>query len=615
MTPLPFDPASAPRPGSGALQHAALAVLGVFVGCGGSAALPTKATFDAPAAPDTADADTAATADLDGDGYTTADGDCDDTDASVHPGASETWYDGVDQDCAGDNDDDADGDGYAGTSAGGTDCDDTNSAVHPDGIDTPLADGDCDGSFSNSLAGAPLRFAAEAAGDWAGVSLATTGDVDADGVPDMVVGARYNSTFGERTGKVYLLSGAHLDRSDHLGDHPAFHGEADNNWLGYAVGRAGDVTGDGIPDLLLGALQHDEARGAVYVVPGGGWLQEAGTDLNVADHATTTLVGALPDDLLGISIYTAGDVDGDDRADLLVGAHHATTAGGVTGEAFLLRGGGLLDGSQPRPDVEDAAWTFIGEHDGDEAGRFVTGIDDYDGDGLDDVAIAAPWADHAGAEDGIVYVVSSASLPVYSGTPQILSLADADLRLHGEAAGDSAGHSILTAGDLDGDGRGDLAVGSMFNDAGGTDAGRAYFIVGDTLAHHSPVFDLADADHKLAGESTDDRAGRLASSAGDLDGDGRDDLLMSAFERDEGGENTGKTYLFLASSLGLSSTASMADADATLLGVHEGDYAGQTAAGVGDLDGDGRGELLIGAYREDTSGEDAGMVYVLWSNL
>ena len=189
-------------------------------------------------------------------------------------------------------------------------------------------DGDCDGAFDNSLAGAPFRFIGESDGDWAGVSLATTGDVDADGTPDMVVGARYNGNFAERAGKVYLLSGAHLDRSEQLADHPAFHGEADNNWLGYAVGRAGDVTGDGIPDLLLGALQHDEARGAIYIVPGGGWLQEAGTNTNVADVAVSTLVGDQPDDHLGIFIYTAGDIDGDHRADIIIGAHHAETADG-----------------------------------------------------------------------------------------------------------------------------------------------------------------------------------------------------------------------------------------------------------------------------------------------
>jgi len=588
--------------------------LGAFVaGCAGTAPLPTSSTF-APH-PGSESPPASADPDADGDGWSAAQGDCDDTDPEAYPGAAEIWYDGVDQDCEGDSDDDADFDGFPAVEMGGTDCDDHNDAVHPEASDTPFADGDCDGEFDNRLDASPWRFDGEAAGDWAGVALANTGDVDADGLPDMVVGARYNSTNGERTGKVYLLSGGHLDRSSLLGDHPGFHGESDNDWLGYSVGHAGDVTGDGIPDLLLGALQHDEARGAVYVVPGGAWLQEAGTDLDVGAEAYATLVGTLPDDLLGISIYASGDVDGDARSDILVGAHHATTAGGVTGKAYLLMGGGLLDGTDPRPAITEADWTFEGVQNGDEAGRFVSGIEDFDGDGLDDVAIAAPWADHAASEDGIVYVVSSASLPGSDGTSRVFSLADADLLLHGEAEGDSAGHSILTAGDLDGDGYGDLAVGSMFHDAAGEDAGRAYFVVGDTLGRSGPVLSLSDADHKFDGEAPDDRAGRLASSAGDLDGDGRDDLLMSSFENDDGGENAGKTYLFLASNLGASSTRSMGEADAILLGSNAGDYAGQTAAGVGDLTGDGRSELLVGAYRGDAGGEDSGMVFVLSSNL
>lgn len=282
------------------------------------------------------------------------------------------------------------------------------------------------------------------------------------------------------------------------------------------------------------------------------------------------------------------------------------------GKAYLLTSSGSLDGTDPTPAVHDAAWTFEGELDADEAGRFVTGIDDLDGDGLAEVAIAAPRADHTAEEAGVVYVVTSSTIPVLAGTPQTLSLADADVLLHGEAAGDTAGHSILTAGDFDGDGKGDLTLGSMFNDAGGRDAARAYFVTGDTLSSTSGSVDLADVDHKLSGEAPDDR---LASTAGDLDGDGLDDLLVYSFENDEAAEAAGKTDLFLAAGLGATSTQSMADADATLVGERPGDDSGQTAAGVSDLNHDDCNDLLVGAYRSDVGGEDAGMVYILRSNL
>ena len=550
--------------------------------------------------------------DRDGDGFSVDAGDCDDDNASIYPGAVEIWYDGVDQDCAADNDYDADLDSFTSAEHGGTDCDDSNPSVNPAQTDTPFADGNCDGNYSNSLAGASYAYTGENDGDWAGVALTATGDVDADGVPDMLVGARYNSDNGERAGKIYLLSGAQLGQSTDLGSLPSFVGETPGDWLGYAVGYAGDTNGDGVAELLMAGLHHQNDRGAVYLVNGGSDLNQQGQD--VAQRADLKLLGEEEGDLLGVSVYAAGDVDGDQRSDLLIGAHKA---GGsfetAPGKAYLVLSSGLISQGGEQS-VADASYVFLGENAGDETGRFVSGVEDFDGDGLAELMIASPWSDQRGEDAGTIYVVRSSSLPPPSGAQQTINLGDADHIFQAEGAGDFTGHAVLDAGDVDGDGKGDLMVGSMYNDYGGEDVGRAYLILGASLSDTGTI-ELSDADYKFAGEKTGDRAGRLVGSAGDMDDDGLSDVVIGAFGNDDAADMAGKTYFVMGNTLGASSTISLSDIETTVIGERNGDASGQTATGIGDVNQDGRDDVLIGAFRNDDIAQDAGKVYILLSSL
>lgn len=585
-------------------------------GSAGSAGLPVATDFSSPRpVADTATLETPdADEDGDGDGWTTEEGDCDDENANIYPGAEEVWYDGVDQDCAEDNDFDADKDGYTAHDDLGEDCDDTHPLIHPEGADSAFRDGDCDGVFSNVLDQADFTLRGEAAGDWAGVSLAESGDVDGDTIPDFLVGARYNSENGTKAGKVYLVLGNALGATSLLGDLPAFLGDGEEQWLGYSVGHAGDINGDGFNDLLVGALQAQDAAGAVYLVHGGPELRTRTSSVPISSAATTTLTGSQPDDLLSISISGAGDVDNDGMNDILVGAHKADGVSPNAGCAYLVSSRGLLSrtGSQS---VSQAAWTFLGDATDDETGRFVTGVDDVDGDGLGEVAIAAPWADPRGPLSGTTYVVLSSSLPILPNTTQVFTLSDADLLFYGEDAGDSAGHSIFTVGDTDGDGTGDLGIGAMYNDRGGIDTGTAYIVLGDTLAHTEGAWGLEQADILLTGEHTGDAAGRLISRAGDMDADGLGDIVVGAFGNDERGEGAGKTYVFRGGDIRSGGVFALASTPFQLLGEHAGDQSGQTAAGIGDINGDGRDDLLVGAFWNDDLATDAGKVYILRSNL
>ena len=119
----------------------------------------------------------------------------------------------------------------------------------------------------------------------------------------------------------------------------------------------------------------------------------------------------------------------------------------------------------------------------------------------------------------------------------------------GEAEGDESGSSVASAGDVDGDGLDDLLMGAWGNNEGGADAGKTYLMMGSTVAAGittgSASWDVGQADASFVGQYGDDYSGSSVASAGDVDGDGLDDLVIGASQNDEGGSNSGKTYLVL----------------------------------------------------------------------
>lgn len=181
----------------------------------------------------------------------------------------------------------------------------------------------------------------------------------------------------------------------------------------------------------------------------------------------------------------------------------------------------------------------------------------------------------------------------------------------GEAGGDYSGNSIAHVGDVNGDGWDDFIIGARGNSYAGQFAGQVYLILGPPLGWML-WSDLAYAPVSFLGENSDDNAGYSVASAGDVNGDGLMDFLVSAPGNDEAGADAGKVYLIFGRREGWMPRMPLsAAADATFLGEAPGDGAGKSLAAVGDVNGDGYDDFLIGAPFNDYAGAEAGQAYLI----
>ena len=542
-------------------------------------------------------------------GYSAKSGDCDETAADIHPGASETIADGVDQDCDGGDRcyADADDDGFRPDSAS------TVASVDLDCLDSGEADGtapvgDCDDGDATTFVGAAEVVADGIDQDCDGGDLCFM-DGDNDGF-------RPDSTSTVASADLDCLDSGEADGTVPVGDcddgdatlnvsctkslssaDAKLTGETYDDRAGFSVSAAGDVNNDGYADVLVGASYESTGgagAGAAYLVMGS---STGITDMGLSS-ADVKLTGETRS--LAGSVASAGDVNGDGYADVLVGAFREDTAGQDAGAAYLIYGSvdGLSDMSLSSADVK-----FTGESAWDFAGYSIASAGDVNGDGYADILIGANRDDAGFTDAGAAYLILGSDIALSD-----RSLASANAKLTGEAVDDFAGRSVSSAGDTNGDGLSDVLVGAHLEDTGQSDAGAAYLLLGSS----SGISDmsLSSADAKLTGENGGDYAGWSVSTAGDVNNDGYTDVLVGAYGEDTAWSQAGAAYLVLGSSSGISDM-SLSSADAKLTGEAGSDAAGRSVSTAGDVNGDGYSDVLVGAPYERTGGSNAGAAYLV----
>ncbi len=257
---------------------------------------------------------------------------------------------------------------------------------------------------------------------------------------------------------------------------------------------------------------------------------------------------------------------------------------------------------------------------GDESGRSVSAAGDVNGDGVDDLLIRASFAGLNGIKSGASYVVFGTSGMGNSDTLELSSLdGNNGFVLNGVIAGDEAGYSVSAAGDVNGDGVDDLLISAVGADTNGGSSGASYVVFGASGVGSSGTLELSSLDGSngfvLNGVAAGDFSGFSVSTAGDVNGDGVDDLLIGAFRADPNGNYSGASYVVF----GASGTVELSSLDGSngfvLNGVTVGDLSGFSVSAAGDFNGDSVDDLLIGAFGANPNGNYSGASYVVFGQV
>ena len=401
--------------------------------------------------------------------------------------------------------------------------------------------------------------------DYSGASVRKAGDVNGDGLADFLIGAPWGEAAqGTNAGESYLVFGraggfgAGLDLSTLNGaTGVTFRGGAAGDGLGFAVSSAGDINGDGFDDLILGAREAngggDPDSGSSYVVFGRAGGFAAGIDVAGLTGANGfAILGADASDRSGYSVAAAGDVNGDGIDDLIIGAPQGDPGGRANaGEAYVVFG--RLGGFGATLDLGALSgangFTISGVDAGDNAGWSVASAGDLNGDGRADLVIGALYADPGGRDNaGETYVVFGRAGGFGANLDLSSMPAAMGFTITGTAALNLTGHSVASAGDVNGDGIDDLLIGAIYADgSGGADAGETYVVFGRTTGFGGTL-DLATLNGQtgfaIGGAAAGDFSGQSVSAAGDVNGDGFDDLIIGAPQADPSGRaNAGSSYV------------------------------------------------------------------------
>jgi hypothetical protein len=524
-----------------------------------------------------------------------------------------------------------------------------------------------------------FRLDGVAASDYSGVSAASAGDVNGDGLADLIIGAGYADPNGNTSaGSSYVYfspasggatyRGTTLaDRLSGTSDGDTINGYSGNDILNGNVGNdtitggtgndtinggAGNDTvkwapGDGNDTVTLGTGTNSIDFGAnayTYVDSGTQRVFTIGSaTVTVTDWTTGTsgftssinlsslngstgfrLDGVSAGDNSGYSVASAGDVNGDGFADLIVGAYFADPNGSASGSSYVVFGNasGFTSAINLSSLNGTTGFRLDGVSADDRSGWSVASAGDVNGDGFADLIIGAIDVDATRGMEGASYVVFGKA----SGFTSAIDLSSLNgttgFRLNGVADSDRSGWSVASAGDVNGDGFADVIVGAPRADPNSNGSSGSSYVVFGKASGFTSAIDLSSLNgttgFRLDGVAADDESGTSVASAGDVNGDGFADLVIGARYADPNGSNSGSSYVVFGKSSGFTAAINLTSLNGTtgfrLDGVAAGDYSGWSVATAGDVNGDGLADIIISASSADPNGSASGSSYVVFGN-
>jgi hypothetical protein len=405
-----------------------------------------------------------------------------------------------------------------------------------------------------------------------GISVAMAGDVNGDGHSDILVGAHQYDNGQLNEGAAFLFYGNTASVSLAA---VALEANQAGAMMGYAVSSAGDVTGDGFTDVMVGARLYSNGQayeGAVFIY--------RGSAAGLVTANPYRLESDQIDARFGHSIAPAGDVNGDQVADIIVGAYLYDAAQVNQGAVFLYFGT-----SNPQEPVYRKAILIPLQQREAQFGWTVAAAGDINGDGFSDFMVGARYYDSEKLNEGGVFIYYGDLSREYNGS---------DIMITGHQGNAWMGSALAPAGDVNGDGYSDLIIGAYAYDNGQTDEGTALIYHGGGLTGNE------SAGTWLYDSVASRRFGSVVADAGDINGDGFDDVLISAPGTDAAA--TGRTCIVYGSPYG----------------IHEAWFSekmtipfGRTVAGAGDINGDGYADIIIGNpnYTNSGNGGEARIYY------
>ncbi|MFC1735237.1 carboxypeptidase regulatory-like domain-containing protein [Candidatus Hydrogenedentota bacterium] len=437
-----------------------------------------------------------------------------------------------------------------------------------------------------------------------GHSVSGAGDVNGDGYDDIIVGAdKYdNGLVDEGAAFVFIGSPAGLvghapkDTGVWMAESNRFEGQ-----FGRSVSGAGDVNGDGYSDVIVGAAYTPRESGTAFVFHGSasGLMGNAPGD---------TGVWTAESNLFGASVSGAGDVNGDGYADIVVGASKYDNGDSSEGAAFVFHGSASgLVGNAPG---DSGVWMAESNQAAAYFGESVSGAGDINGDGYADIVVGAPGYDNDLTNEGATFVFHGSASGLMGNAP-----GDTDVWMaEGNQVGSRFGHSVSDAGDINGDGYGDVIVAANdYYNGGENTEGAAFIFLGAAFG----LIGKAPEDATVSMTKSNQAGaffGESVSGAGDVNGDGYADVIVGASRYDNGEENEGAAFLFLSSESGLQGSAP-GDSGVWMMESNQFDSGfGHSVSGAGDVNGDGYADVIVGASRYDNGEENEGAAFLFLSS-